>query len=84
MGMLKRFKKRRWPVPLVDNPDTMHRQREAENSLTTYLYDPPVDGKTPLDGEGNPQRSRFYLRDVPMKLGQGFTELPVAPEKVKK
>ena len=36
------------------------------------LYDPPVDGKTPLDGAGSP-RTSLVMGDITKKLAQGFT-----------
>ena len=36
------------------------------------LYDPPEDGKTPLDGSGNP-RTSLVMGDITKKLAQGFT-----------
>ena len=37
-----------------------------------WLYDPPIDGKTPLDGNGEPRKSRI-MGDITRKLMQGFT-----------
>ena len=37
-----------------------------------WLYDPPVDGKTPLDGNGEPRKSHI-MGDISKKLLQGFT-----------
>ncbi len=57
------------------------------------LYDPPEDGKTPLDGAGNP-RTSLIMGDIAKKLAQGYTleavglegpELPVeVPEKLER
>lgn len=38
----------------------------------TWLYDPPVDGKTPLDGSGEPRKS-LINGDPEKKIAQGFT-----------
>ena len=52
-----------------------------------WLYDPPVDGKTPLDGNGEPRKSHI-MGDITKKLMQGFTieavgvEGPAVPEEV--
>lgn len=53
----------------------------------TKLFDPPQDGATPLDGEGNPRSSSISDMDVAKKLAVGFTRDPVgtspsAPEPV--
>jgi len=37
-----------------------------------WLYDPPVDGVTPLDGNGAPRMS-LIRGDITKKLAQGFT-----------
>ena len=81
MATLKRLKFRRFPVPLVDVPDTELARKEAETLTHQTLYDPPVDGATPLDGEGNPMTSPILTRDVQAKLRQGFTLEPVVEEK---
>jgi len=44
-----------------------------------WLYDPPVDGKTPLDGMGNPRKS-LIMGDITKKLLQGFTREAVGME----
>ena len=41
------------------------------------LYDPPVDGVTPVDGEGKPMTSDIGARDSLKALAKGFTEEPV-------
>lgn len=45
----------------------------------TWLYDPPVDGKTPLDGLGLP-RTSLIMGDVTKKLAQGYTREAVGME----
>ena len=37
-----------------------------------WLYDPPQDGVTPLDGNGQPRKSHI-IGDIGKKLDQGFT-----------
>lgn len=37
-----------------------------------WLYDPAVDGVTPLDGNGQPRKSHV-MGDIEKKLAQGFT-----------
>ena len=64
-------------MPLVDVPDTELARKEHENSSITSLYDLPRDGKTPLDGAGEPMKSVIQVRDVAAKLKQGFTREPV-------
>lgn len=52
-----------------------------------WLYDPPVDGVTPLDGNDLPRKSHI-IGDVDKKLALGFTreavgvEGPAIPEEV--
>lgn len=52
-----------------------------------WLYDPPIDGKTPLDGAGLPRKSHI-MGDIDKKLALGFTheavgmEGPAIPEEV--
>lgn len=76
MGVLKRLKRRPY-MPLVDEPDKNRlREKQAEQADYVTLYDPPVDGETPLDGEGSPRTSRIHATDVKAKLSQGFTLLP--------
>lgn len=58
-----------------------------------WLYDPPQDGVTPLDGNGLPRKSHV-MGDITKKLEQGFTleavgvegpEIPVeVPEKLER
>lgn len=60
-------------MPLVNKLDEMHVQRQWDNMATIRMYDPPVNGKTPADGEGLPRTSPFYLRDRESKQAQGFT-----------
>ena len=59
---------------------TLIEKRQLHNNLLR-LYDPPVDGCTPLDGAGNPMQSYIRAADVPAKLARGFTHEPrgVAP-----
>ena len=76
MATLKRFKPRRFPVPLVDRQDTELEVKATLNMEYVTLYDPPRDGKTPLDGAGEPQTSNIHATDVKAKLGQGFTLNP--------
>jgi hypothetical protein len=64
-------------MPLVDNPDTDLKRKQQEAIQFEDLYDPPVDGRTPVDGEGKPRTSPIPWRDVEAKLAQGFTERPV-------
>lgn len=59
-------------------------KRQLHNTLVA-LYDPPVRGKTPLDGAGNPRTSRVPAVDVEAKLGLGCTREPLPapkPERV--
>lgn len=49
----------------------------ALNSETVLLYDPPEDGVTPLDGEGNPRTSVITASQALKSLDNGFTEEPV-------
>jgi hypothetical protein len=51
--------------------------RQLHNSFVR-LYDPPVDGKTPLDGAGNPRTSQVRASDVDGKIALGCTREPVA------
>lgn len=64
-------------MPLVDTPDTELKRKEEAAMTHTRLYDPPIDGATPLDGAGDPMTSQIQLRDVDAKLEQGFTRKPV-------
>ena len=80
MATLKRLKRGRFPVPLVDTVDTELERKEQEAIQFVDLYDPPVNGATPLDGEGKPMTSPIQLRDKAAKLGQGFTKEPVGAE----
>lgn len=41
------------------------------------LFDPPIDGVTPVDGEGEPMTSDVQATNALAALGQGFTEKPV-------
>ena len=73
-------------MPLVDVPD-QNRLQEKQEEQAAYmrLFDPPVDGLTPLTGEGQPRSSAIHLIDVAAKIGQGFTREPlVAEEKPKR
>lgn len=84
MATLKRLKRGRFPVPLVDTQNTELERKEHENMTVTSLYDPPVNGATPLDGAGEPMTSVIQVRDRVAKLAQGFTEKPVvAPPQAK-
>lgn len=47
------------------------------NSEFVELYDPPVDGTTPLDGGGLPRRSMIAASQALSSLEKGFTEEPV-------
>ena len=47
------------------------------NAQYVKLYDPPVDGKTPVDGAGEPAFSLIGARDSLKALDKGFTEEPV-------
>ena len=67
-------------MPLVNTDDTELARKAQENHLYVRLYDPPVDGKTPLDGAGKPMSSPVQLRDKRAKLIYGFTEEPVGAE----
>lgn len=69
-------------MPLVDTQDTELARKAEENQLYVTLYDPPVDGKTPLDGMGDPMTSPIQLRDEKAKLAQGFTKEPLPAPKV--
>lgn len=60
-------------MPLVNQLDESHVQKQWENMATIRMYDPPIDGKTPADGAGFPSTSGFYLRDREHKQKQGFT-----------
>ena len=80
MAILTRLKLGRYPVPLVDTPDTELGRKAAENPKYFTRDDRPVDGATPLDGEGNPMTSQIQLRDEQVKLAQGFTSEPVVPK----
>ena len=84
MATLKRLKFGRFPVPLVDTVDTELERKSVENQLYVTLYDSPVDGKTPLDGSGDPRTSQIQLRDEKTKLAQGFTKEPLLPAPEKK
>lgn len=77
MATLKRLKLGRYPVPLVDVEDTELQRKEVEVMTHARLFDPPVDGATPLDGAGDPMTSQIIVRDVNAKLEQGFTLEPV-------
>lgn len=60
-------------MPLVDRPDETRKRNEELNQSFARLYDPPVNGKTPLDPTGYPYTSLIVLRDVDAKVAQGFT-----------
>ena len=55
---------------------TLAELRELHNSFV-YLYDPPVDGATPLDGAGNPRTSAIRRCDEGAKIALGFTRAAV-------
>ena len=55
---------------------TLAELRELHNNVV-LLYDPPVGGKTPLDGAGNPRTSRVRAIDVGAKIAAGFTQNPI-------
>ena len=87
MGVVKRHVGPKYPpdarkrqqeeaMPLEDRADTELQRKEHENQTVTTLYDPPVGGVTPVDGEGNPRSSVIAVRDVGAKLKQGFTLAP--------
>lgn len=40
------------------------------------LYDPPIDGRTPLDGAGDPSVSTIPASQALGALDKGFTEEP--------
>jgi hypothetical protein len=58
--------------------DEMQAKIDASMSAR-LLYDPPVDGKTPLNGSGLPSRS-VITGDIEKKLALGFTLQPVGME----
>lgn len=64
-------------MPLIDRDDDSRRVKEELNQSFARLYDPPVDGKTPLDPLGYPYSSLIVLRDVDAKVAQGFTRTAV-------
>ena len=45
------------------------------------LYDPPVDGLTPLDGAGEPASSVIGASQALGALDKGFTEEPIVAAK---
>lgn len=67
-------------MPLVDRPDTANAEKEWASQVHIRLYDPPRDGRTPLDGAGIPQTSAVVLRDREAKIAQGFTRAVVGIE----
>lgn len=46
------------------------------NSQFVTLYDPAIDGVTPLDGAGNPSTSVVGASQALAALAKGFTEEP--------
>lgn len=56
-------------------------QGQIDREARVWLYDPPKDGVTPVDGAGNPQKSPVRRADVAAKLALGFTEEPVSAAK---
>ena len=42
-----------------------------------WLYDPPVEGVTPLDGAGEPRASVIRASQLKEALAKGFTEAPL-------
>lgn len=68
-------------MPLVSKQNTELQRKVREGVIKVQLYDPPVDGATPLNGAGEPRTSPIPMRDVEAKLEQGFTRKPL-PEPV--
>ncbi len=67
-------------MPIVDVQDKGRLIRKrAEGVEMVNLYDPPVDGATPLNGAGEPRTSVIPKRDVEPKLAQGCTLEPLVP-----
>lgn len=60
-------------MPLIDRPNEDYAQKAFDNRYYIRLYDPPVDGKTPADGQGLPATSVLIQRDREAKIAQGFT-----------
>lgn len=55
-------------------------QQKIDQSQTgTWLYDPPIDGQTPLNGSGLPSKS-LIIGNVERKLDLGFTRQAVGVE----
>ena len=67
-------------MPLIDEPNTSFGEKAALNTQRLTLYDPPVDGLTPLDGAGQPRSSVIPATSLAAKLALGFTREPVVPE----
>ncbi len=63
-------------MPLVDVYDDRSVRKAEDQGKYETLYDPPVDGATPLDGAGEPASSVIHLPDVDGKLTQGYTRVP--------
>jgi len=64
-------------MPLVDKPNAELARKVREGQQHVNLYDPPVDGATPLNGADEPRTSPIPVRDVEAKLAQGFTREPL-------
>lgn len=60
-------------MPLIDRPNDDYARKAYENRHYVRLYDPPVDGVTPADGEGLPRNSLILMHERDGKLAQGFT-----------
>lgn len=49
-----------------------------------WLYDPPIEGITPLDGAGEPRASAIRATEAAAALAKGFTAQPVVKGAKKK
>lgn len=68
-------------MSLVDNQDGANAiLAQIAREKKIRLYDPPKDGKTPVDGAGEPQFSVVRVGDKDAKLALGFTDQPVGFE----
>jgi hypothetical protein len=55
-------------------------QQKIDQAQTgTWLYDPPIDGVTPLNGSGLPSKS-LIIGNVERKIKLGFTREPIGVE----
>ena len=59
-------------MPLVDKPHDFT-GAQFGNRYYVRLYDPPINGVTPANGEALPSTSLITLRDRDAKIAQGFT-----------